>query len=108
MMNWTCEDQYGLSLYPSGEPYEFVPVEWLKKWLDDSTAIKEIDNSHFLCSHGKLHPDRLNEAKRISHSAAQILFSRYGGGPRIDGNNIQSFCSCILDLLVRTSLCDYI
>ncbi|KAK2821211.1 hypothetical protein Q7C36_020554 [Tachysurus vachellii] len=67
-----------------GEPYEFVPVEWLKKWLDDSTAIKEIDNGHFLCSHGKLHPDRLNEAKRISHSAAEILFNRYGGGPRID------------------------
>lgn len=70
-----------------GEPYEFVPVEWLKKWLDDSTAIKEIDNCHFLCAHGKLHPDRLSEAKRISHSAAQILFSRYGGGPRIDGKD---------------------
>lgn len=62
-------------------------MEWLKKWLDDSTAIKEIDNGHFLCSHGKLHPDRLSEAKRISHSAAEILFSRYGGGPRIDGKD---------------------
>lgn len=76
-------------------------MEWLKKWLDDSTAIKEIDSSHFLCSHGKLHPDHLSELKRISHSAAQTLYSRYGGGPRIDGT-FQSLCCNLLDLLVRS------
>ena len=73
-----------LPLCLAGEPYEFVPLEWLKKWLDDSTATKEMDNSHFLCSHGKLHPDKVGEAKRISQRAAQILHERYGGGPRLD------------------------
>lgn len=74
-----------------GEPYEFVPLDWLKKWLDDSTATKAIDNGEFLCSHGKLHPDSLGEAKRISQSSAEILFNRYGGGPRIDGDDLFLF-----------------
>lgn len=86
------KELYELLPPQDGEPYEFVPVDWLKNWLDDSTAIKEIDNSNFLCSHGKLHPDQLNEAKRISHSAAQLLFSRYGGGPRINGSFLCREC----------------
>uniref|UniRef100_A0AAR2LDC3 Ubiquitin carboxyl-terminal hydrolase 48 n=1 Tax=Pygocentrus nattereri TaxID=42514 RepID=A0AAR2LDC3_PYGNA len=40
------KELYELLPAQEGEPYEFVPVEWLKKWLDDSTAIKAIDNSH--------------------------------------------------------------
>lgn len=69
----------------AGEPYEFIPLDWLKKWLDDSTATKEIDNTLFLCSHGKLHPDKVGESKRVSLEAAQLLFERYNGGPRLDG-----------------------
>ena len=78
------------SLIPPGQPFEFVPLDWLKKWLDDSTATKEINNSLFLCSHGKLHPDKVGEAKRISLQAAQILYDRYGGGPRLDGKSCAS------------------
>uniref|UniRef100_A0AAY5JZY7 Ubiquitin carboxyl-terminal hydrolase 48 n=1 Tax=Esox lucius TaxID=8010 RepID=A0AAY5JZY7_ESOLU len=74
------------------DDYEFVPLEWLKKWLDDSTVTKEIDNSNFLCSHGKLHPDKVGEAKRISLRAAEILFERYGGGPRLDGSALCEEC----------------
>lgn len=69
----------------SGEPYEFIPLDWLKKWLEDSTATKEIDNSLFLCSHGKLHPDKVGDSKRVSLQAAQLLYERYGGRPRLDG-----------------------
>ncbi|XP_056131110.1 ubiquitin carboxyl-terminal hydrolase 48 [Lampris incognitus] len=75
-----------------GQPYEFVPLDWLKKWLDDSTATKEIDNSLFLCSHGKLHPDKVGEAKRVSLPAAQHLYQRYGGGPRLDGSSLCKMC----------------
>uniref|UniRef100_A0AAY5EZV0 Ubiquitin carboxyl-terminal hydrolase 48 n=1 Tax=Electrophorus electricus TaxID=8005 RepID=A0AAY5EZV0_ELEEL len=78
------KELYELLPAQDGEPFEFVPVEWLKKWLDDSTATKAIDNSPFLCMHGKLHPDRIGEAKRISNAAAERLFNRYGGGPRVD------------------------
>lgn len=79
----------------SGEPYEFIPLDWLKKWLDDSTATKEIDNSFFLCSHGKLHPDKVGDSKRVSLQAGQLLYERYGGGPRLDGktNTESDLCS---------------
>lgn len=79
---------------PSGEPYEFIPLEWLKKWLEDSTATKEIDNSLFLCCHGKLHPDRVADSKRVSLQAAQLLYERYGGGPRMDGQSNTGFALC--------------
>ncbi|XP_031424419.1 ubiquitin carboxyl-terminal hydrolase 48 isoform X2 [Clupea harengus] len=75
-----------------GQPYEFVPLDWLKKWLDDSITTKAIDNGHFLCSHGKLHPDKIGEAKRISLKAASLLFSRYGGGPRLDRSSLCREC----------------
>lgn len=71
----------------TGEPYQFIPLDWLKKWLDDSTATKEIDNSLFLCSHGKMHPDKVGDSKRVSFQAAQLLYERYSGGPRLDGSS---------------------
>ncbi|XP_030632377.1 ubiquitin carboxyl-terminal hydrolase 48 isoform X2 [Chanos chanos] len=86
------KELYELLPAEDGYPYEFMPLDWLKKWLDDSTAIKEIDNTPFLCSHGKLHPDKIGEAKRISHKAAELLFSRYGGGPRLDQSSLCRDC----------------
>lgn len=74
----------------SGDPYEFIPLDWLKKWLDDSTATKEIDNSLFLCCHNKLHPDKVGESKRVSLQAAELLYKRYGGGPRLDSKSVSS------------------
>ncbi|CAL9705001.1 unnamed protein product [Knipowitschia caucasica] len=75
-----------------GEQYEFVSLEWIKKWLDDSTATKEIDNFAFLCSHGKLHPDKVVDCKRISVLAAQQLYNRYGGGPRLECSSLCREC----------------
>uniref|UniRef100_A0A3P8WKN3 Ubiquitin carboxyl-terminal hydrolase 48 n=1 Tax=Cynoglossus semilaevis TaxID=244447 RepID=A0A3P8WKN3_CYNSE len=80
---------YKLLPTKDGELYEFIPLEWLKKWLDDSTATKEIDNTLLLCSHGKLHPDKVGDSKRVSLQAAQQLYERYGGGPRLNS----SLCS---------------
>uniref|UniRef100_A0A3B4YJQ0 Ubiquitin carboxyl-terminal hydrolase 48 n=1 Tax=Seriola lalandi dorsalis TaxID=1841481 RepID=A0A3B4YJQ0_SERLL len=86
------KELYELLPTKDGEPYEFIPLEWLKKWLDDSTATKEIDNSLFLCSHGKLHPDKVGESKRVSLQAAQLLYERYGGGPRLDDSSLCREC----------------
>lgn len=86
------KELYELLPAKDGEPYEFIPLEWLKKWLDDSTATKEIDNSLFLCSHGKLHPDKVAESKRVSLQAAQLLYERYSGGPRLDGSSLCREC----------------
>lgn len=73
-------------LLSSSEPYEFVSLEWLQKWLDESTPTKPIDNHACLCSHDKLHPDKISIMKRISEYAADVFYSRYGGGPRLTGN----------------------
>lgn len=86
------KELYELLPAKDGEPYEFISLEWLKKWLDDSTATKEIDNSSFLCSHGKLHPDKVGDCKRISLLAAQQLFNRYGGGPRLESSSLCREC----------------
>ncbi|TRY94892.1 hypothetical protein DNTS_032992 [Danionella cerebrum] len=86
------KELYELLPAEDDQSYEFVPLEWLKKWLDDSTAIKEIDNSEFLCSHGKLHPDKIGDAKKISLKAANLLFDRYGGGPRLDRSSLCRDC----------------
>lgn len=83
---------YELLPAKDGEPYAFIPLDWLKKWLVDSTATKEIDNSLFLCCHGRLHPDKVGECKRVSVEAAEELFFRYGGGPDLDSSSLCREC----------------
>ncbi|RVE72864.1 hypothetical protein OJAV_G00043450 [Oryzias javanicus] len=86
------KELYELLPARDGEQYEFIPLDWLKKWLDDSTATKEIDTSLFLCSHGKLHPDKVGDCKRVSLQAAELLYRRYGGGPRLDASSLCRDC----------------
>ena len=73
-----------LSLLP-GAPYDFVSLEWLQQWLDESTPPKPIDNTACLCSHGKLHPDKIPVVKRVSEYVADYFYKQYGGGPRLTG-----------------------
>lgn len=86
------KELYTLLPAEDGQPYEFVPLDWLKQWLDDSITTKAIDNSRFLCCHGKLHPDKIGEVKRISHRAATLLYCRYKGGPRLDSSSLCRDC----------------
>ncbi|XP_053308478.1 ubiquitin carboxyl-terminal hydrolase 48 [Spea bombifrons] len=76
----------------AGDAYEFVSLEWLQKWLDESTPTKAIDNSKWLCPHGKLHPDKTSMMKRISAYAAEIFYQRYGGGPRLKADALCKSC----------------
>uniref|UniRef100_A0A674KBV0 Ubiquitin carboxyl-terminal hydrolase 48 n=2 Tax=Terrapene triunguis TaxID=2587831 RepID=A0A674KBV0_9SAUR len=78
-----------------GCPYEFVSLEWLQKWLDESAPPKPIDNTGCLCSHGKLHPDKISIMKRISEYVADYFYRRYGGGPRL---NVKALCKdCVVE-----------
>uniref|UniRef100_A0A8C9YXK0 ubiquitinyl hydrolase 1 n=1 Tax=Sander lucioperca TaxID=283035 RepID=A0A8C9YXK0_SANLU len=88
----TLQRVYILFVVAFSEPYEFIPLDWLKKWLEDSPSTTEIDNSLFLCSHGKLHPDKVADSKRVSLQAAQLLYDRYSGGPRLDGSSLCREC----------------
>ncbi|XP_040279587.1 ubiquitin carboxyl-terminal hydrolase 48 isoform X1 [Bufo bufo] len=72
--------------------YEFIPLEWLQKWLDESTPAKPIDNSKYLCTHGKLHPDKISLVKRISEYSAEVFYQRYDGGPRLKAESLCKDC----------------
>lgn len=74
--------------FAADEKYEFVPLEWLQKWLDESTPAKPIDNSKYQCAHSKLHPDKISHMKRISEFSAEVFYQRYGGGPRLKGEHL--------------------
>ncbi|KAM9297028.1 ubiquitin carboxyl-terminal hydrolase 48 [Gastrophryne carolinensis] len=76
----------------AGDAYEFVPLEWLQKWLDESTPARPIDNANFLCAHAKLHPDKISCVKRISGGAADVLYQRYRGGPRLTADSLCRDC----------------
>ncbi|XP_048823319.1 ubiquitin carboxyl-terminal hydrolase 48-like isoform X3 [Lagopus muta] len=79
----------------AGSPYDFISLEWLQKWLDKSTPPKPIDNTACLCSHGKLHPDKICIMKRISEYVADFFYRRYGGGPRL---NVKALCKdCVVE-----------
>ncbi|XP_020637749.3 ubiquitin carboxyl-terminal hydrolase 48 isoform X1 [Pogona vitticeps] len=76
----------------AGAPYDFVSLEWLQQWLDESTPPKPIDNTACLCSHGKLHPDKIPVVKRVSEYVADYFYKRYGGGPRLTGKALCRDC----------------
>lgn len=79
---------------PAGadDTYEFIPLEWLQKWLDESTPAKPIDNSKYLCTHSKLHPDKISLMKRISVFSADVFYQRYDGGPRLKAESLCKDC----------------
>ena len=87
----------------SRDTYEWVPMNWLTKWLNDPATAPTIKVSPFLCSHGKLCPDQSLKMKCISEKGANQLFSIYGGELRLKGD--ESLCfKCIQQKcnLIRT------
>ncbi|GFG35467.1 hypothetical protein Cfor_09123, partial [Coptotermes formosanus] len=66
-------------------PYEFISTDWLVKWLSGDD-VQPVDNSPVVCPHGKLNPNSLTQTKCISSVAADILYSKYEGGPRLLGD----------------------
>ncbi|XP_076315892.1 ubiquitin carboxyl-terminal hydrolase 48-like [Tachypleus tridentatus] len=67
-----------------GGPKEWISSEWLMKWLNaDVGQVDAIDNSGVLCIHNKLHPDKVTNVKYINQQAADELYEKYGGGPRL-------------------------
>lgn len=86
-----------------GNEFEWIPMSWLSKWLNDPATAPAIKLSPFLCSHGKLCPDQSLKMKCVSEKGADQLFSIYGGELRLKGN--ESLCmKCIQQKcnLIRT------
>lgn len=76
--------------------FEVLPLDWILHWLKSAKdKVNPIENHHYTCTHDKLNPDSINRIKFINRQAGDVLFSKYGGGPRLIGDDI--FCKqCII------------
>lgn len=64
--------------------WEAISCKWLSKWLSNTNdSFQPVNNSSLLCLHGKLHPDLVANAKYITTTAADVIYEKYGGGPRL-------------------------
>ena len=89
--------------------YEFIAKKWLTDWLNTkaSDPIKPIDNSDLFCVHSKLNFKALSSVKLISRSGAELLYDKYGGGPRANGHMLCTTCvSRHVDLIKTKSKID--
>nr|XP_024214128.1 ubiquitin carboxyl-terminal hydrolase 48-like isoform X2 [Halyomorpha halys] len=69
---------------PGTRDWEAISVKWLSLWLTNSKEdFEPVDNSPLLCSHNRLNPDLVSNAKYITTAAADSIFGKYGGGPRL-------------------------
>lgn len=79
----------------SWSEYYWIPTDWLSKWLNGhSTAdsVPPIDNSTLMCSHYQLDPLKVGRAKCVPVRAAEMLYDRYRGGPRLDQMSLCEIC----------------
>ncbi|KAK7476526.1 hypothetical protein BaRGS_00032206, partial [Batillaria attramentaria] len=92
------------------EPFEWLPYDWLCKWLADPEKVSEINSSSYLCPHNKLHPDMVARMKIVSADGADQLYSMFDGGPRLKGKD--ALCEeCVRqryqELKFKTMLADH-
>lgn len=48
------------------EDFDAVPTSWLQQWFIDPDVDNKIDNRKFVCQHGKLDPNEVQNVKYIN------------------------------------------
>ncbi|XP_076627631.1 ubiquitin carboxyl-terminal hydrolase 48 isoform X2 [Colletes latitarsis] len=77
------------------EKYQWIPTDWLSKCLtghSSSDGVPPIDNSSLMCSHYRLDPLKVNRAKCLPVLAAEMIYAKYRGGPRLNQNSLCEVC----------------
>jgi len=77
---------------PEDDSYFWISTDWLRQWADNITPPSSIDNGPIQCEHGKVPVSKLTSMKRLSAAAWQKLFSKYGGGPTLSGDDFCMVC----------------
>ncbi|ONL94892.1 Ubiquitin carboxyl-terminal hydrolase 26 [Zea mays] len=77
---------------PEDNSYFWISTDWLRQWADNITPPLSIDNGPIQCEHGKVPVSKLTSMKRLSAAAWQKLFSKYGGGPTLSGDDFCMVC----------------
>lgn len=58
---------------PGTRDWEVISVKWLSLWLANSKEeFEPVNNSPLLCSHNRLNPDLVSNAKYITTAAVRI------------------------------------
>ena len=84
------------------DDYEWISTNWLRTWLNsENRNIPPIDNTVLTCKHSRTDPSKMHLMKRVSAEAADVLFSQYGGLPRLQSDSLCTTCS---DFIKRKSL----
>ncbi|XP_024891079.1 ubiquitin carboxyl-terminal hydrolase 48-like isoform X1 [Temnothorax curvispinosus] len=79
----------------SWDNYYWIPTDWLSKWLNGHSSavdVRPIDNSNLMCSHYRLDPLKVSRMKCVPEAAAQMLYDKYQGGPRLDQTFLCEVC----------------
>ncbi|XP_033330850.2 ubiquitin carboxyl-terminal hydrolase 48 isoform X1 [Megalopta genalis] len=79
----------------SWDKYQWIPSDWLSKWLNGhafTEGVPPIDNSTLMCPHFRLDPLKVNRAKCLPLPAAELIYEKYRGGPRLDQNSLCEVC----------------
>ena len=73
-----------------GERFEWIPMSWLTKWLNDPSTTPAIEMTKCLCEHGKISIDKSLKMKCVSQTGSDQLYNLYGGTCRMKG--LDSLC----------------
>ncbi len=60
--------------------FQFIPTEWLHRFLDSPQATPVIETAPLLCYHGRLALERLNDVKVVDSEVADRLYHESGKG----------------------------
>ncbi|XP_013383086.1 ubiquitin carboxyl-terminal hydrolase 48 isoform X2 [Lingula anatina] len=75
-----------------GADFEWIETAWVSKWLQDDLQPPAVDNTALLCSHGRINPDKVPQMKCISVEAAETIYAKYKGSPRLKSSQMCLDC----------------
>jgi hypothetical protein len=69
--------------------WEWMSFDWLKSYFSRDSYEKPVasfDLSSVVCKHGRADPLKIEKVKRISSKAADQIYDKFGGHPRLNGD----------------------
>jgi hypothetical protein len=72
--------------------FQFVPTEWLQRYLESPQAASVIETSDYLCLHGKLDLDKIGQVKMVDSEVVERLYDEVGRG---QGRKLTHYAMCM-------------
>lgn len=74
--------------------FHFVPTDWLMRFFESPQAASVIETSDYLCIHGKLDLDKINEVKVVNTHVVERMYLEAGEGVgrRLSKRSLCRYC----------------